>query len=74
MPVIFGPKYAKFKEARDLVQLRGAFSISNASGLNSLLNRFLTDGEALAEASTTAGDYIRRNIGATDRIFPQLFK
>jgi len=29
IPVIFGPKYQKFKEARDLLQVGGAFSITD---------------------------------------------
>ena len=33
VPLFFGPKYQKFKEARDLVELEGAFTLTNGEQL-----------------------------------------
>jgi len=38
-PVVFGPQYNKFQEARDLVNRKGAFSISSFHELMSSLNK-----------------------------------
>lgn len=64
VPVVFGPNYQKFREARELIALGGAFSISDDNELETLLNRLLT-GNA---AGQKAGNYVRENAGATDLI------
>lgn len=69
MPVIFGPRYSKFKEAVDLVSLGGAFSVSDSGELNKALDRLTTDSDALAASSRIAGGYIRDNLGATDTVY-----
>lgn len=69
MPVIFGPRYSKFKEAVDLVSLGGAFSVSDSGELNKVLDRLTTDSDALAASSRIAGGYIRDNLGATDTVY-----
>lgn len=38
IPVIFGPKYRKFKEAVSLIQEGGAFTIQNGNELNAILD------------------------------------
>ncbi len=71
LPVIFGPKYDKFKEAVDLVSLGGAFSISSRDEFEKLMDMMLETHER-EKAASIAGDYIRGNLGATDRIFEDL--
>lgn len=73
IPVIFGPTFAKFKEARDLVALGGAFTCANAEEVYSTLDRLHTDSDARSRAGKIAGDYIKSNIGASDRIFSEIF-
>jgi 3-deoxy-D-manno-octulosonic-acid transferase len=46
MPVIFGPKYDKFKEARDLVELKAGFSINNQEELNAVAGLLMKDDTA----------------------------
>lgn len=69
LPVIIGPRHEKFKEARDLIRLGGAFCVRTKEEAAHVLKRFITDPDALEKASETARDYIRRSIGATDRIW-----
>lgn len=73
IPVVFGPKYSKFKEAVDLIRLGGASAVTDAAGCAAVLDGYLADKAALREAGRKAGDYIRRNIGATDKIYNDLF-
>jgi len=67
-PVLFGPRHRKFHEAKELIQLGGAFSVSSYGKF--LLKFFeLTGNEAyLQETSLTARTYIERHLGATAQI------
>lgn len=72
IPVIFGPNHKKFKEAADLIALGGGFSCHNAAEVTATLNRLHTNPDALRTAGTAAGDYIKRNLGATDIIYKDI--
>ena len=74
IPVVFGPKYGKFKEARDLIALEGAFTVSGGDEYALVMNRLLSDGEYLKKHGVIAGGYIRVNLGATRRIYDAIFK
>ncbi|MBK8499762.1 MAG: 3-deoxy-D-manno-octulosonic acid transferase [Flavobacteriales bacterium] len=67
-PVIFGPNHRKFAEARGLIEAAGGFEVNNASELQDVLDRLLTDPAALAMASEAAARYVRNRVGATARI------
>lgn len=72
LPVIFGPRYGKFKEAVDLVERKGAFSIDSREAFEAVMDSMLDDGRR-AKAAKTAGDYVRSQLGATDAIYRDLF-
>ncbi|MDE6266887.1 MAG: 3-deoxy-D-manno-octulosonic acid transferase [Muribaculaceae bacterium] len=74
MPVIFGPTHKKFKEAADLIALGGGFSCHSAADVTATLDNLYTNRALLASSGKIAGDYIKRNIGATDVIYHDLFK
>ncbi|RYG23353.1 MAG: 3-deoxy-D-manno-octulosonic acid transferase, partial [Chitinophagaceae bacterium] len=67
-PVIFGPVYEKFREARDLVERGGAFSIKNALELEKLLDDLFEEETFLRRAGSLAGSYVQENRGATEMI------
>jgi len=71
LPVIFGPKYSKFKEAVDLVERKGAFSIDSREAFEAVMDGML-DNESHGVAARTAGDYVRSCLGATDAIYRDL--
>lgn len=73
-PVIFGPKYQKFKEAKDLVQLKGAFTIRNSEEFNSMASKLLFDHTFYNKTSIQCGDYVEDNLGATEKIFEEAFE
>ncbi|MFZ4726929.1 MAG: 3-deoxy-D-manno-octulosonic acid transferase, partial [Paludibacter sp.] len=68
VPVIFGPNYHKFREARDLIAIGGAFSISNYIILEAQIDRLLKD----TTAGKIAGEYVKNNTGATELIINSL--
>lgn len=72
IPVIFGPKYHKFKEAHDLIATRGGFSVADASQFSAKLDEFLTYKEALASAGENAGRLVKDHVGATEKILKEI--
>jgi len=74
LPVIFGPKYKKFKEAIDLIKKGGAFPVHNYEKLNTSLENLLKDPEKRAKASKTCTNFVEKNRGATDMIIKKIFK
>ena len=72
IPVIFGPKYQKFKEARDLLQVGGAFSITDEKTFESKMEELTTYRDLLEAAGAAAGDFVKSNIGATNRIIASI--
>lgn len=72
IPVIFGPKYHKFKEARDLIAAGGGFSISQAAAFDARMDEFLTYREALSAAGNSAHCMVQTCTGATGKILKQL--
>lgn len=73
MPVVFGPKYHKFKEAVDLIALGGGFVVTGKEECEKTLSLLSSDTAALETASKIAGKYIKDNLGATQKIYNDLF-
>lgn len=73
-PVVFGPVYEKFAEARELVELGGAFSIENALELEALLSGLLNNEDQLKTAGKICKEYVYRKRGATQMIMDHIYK
>jgi 3-deoxy-D-manno-octulosonic-acid transferase len=73
IPVIFGPDYKKFREAVDLIALKGAISFNSFETFSDIVDRLISDEEFYQRASETAGRYITDNTGATARILNEIF-
>ncbi len=74
LPVIFGPNHKKFKEALDLIDCGGGFSIAGKEDFNNLISRFFSNSESLAKAGKSAGDYCQSMLGATKVIMEDTVK
>ena len=72
IPVIFGPNYAKFREAYGLIAHGGGFSISHKTAFNQQMDLFTNDPSARMEAGEKAKTYILGNAGATRKIMQHL--
>lgn len=73
LPVIFGPKYQKFEEAKQLIQSGGGFTVADGDELVSSLQLLLEE-TTYANASQRAKEYITNNQGGTDKILAHLFQ
>lgn len=71
VPVVFGPSYQKFREARELIEEKGAFSICNFEELTKQLDSLFENNKT---AGKIAGDYVRKNTGATAEILKYINK
>ncbi|TDO19739.1 3-deoxy-D-manno-octulosonic acid transferase [Pedobacter duraquae] len=65
IPVIFGPNYQKFQEAKDLLNRKAALSISTATELKTAFDRLTED----PKSGQSAGTYVTESKGATDLIY-----
>ncbi len=74
IPVIFGPNYHKFREARELIALGGAFTIHNSGELTSVLEMFRFNRERYNISSQMSTNYVHNNTGATTIILNHVFK
>ncbi|UEG53648.1 3-deoxy-D-manno-octulosonic acid transferase [Mucilaginibacter daejeonensis] len=71
-PVIFGPNYQKFKEARDLVDLGGGFSISDAQQLKTIADQLINNDAHREQAGAIAKELVQRSKGATQIIMQNI--
>jgi 3-deoxy-D-manno-octulosonic-acid transferase len=68
VPVLFGPHYRRFREARELLIARGAVSVRSVEELHFNLRHFLLDEHARSTAGKHAAEYVRSQSGATGKI------
>ena len=73
IPVLFGPNYDKFKEAKELITCGGAFSVSSKADFSALMNNLLTYSEIIQSAGDKAKNYVFDNLGATQKIYEKIF-
>lgn len=72
LPIIHGPEYNKFKEARELVAAGASFPINTSEDAIALINKWDTDSVAYNQTKDAARNYVIINAGATDRILTYL--
>jgi len=73
-PVIFGPNYHKFQEAKDLIDLGGAFSISNEKDFIEIVDKLTSNENYRQKASQISRRYVQDKTGATAQIIEFLEK
>lgn len=64
MPVVFGPNYHKFKEAKELIACNGGFSITNHEEMEKVMKKVFDD----SSFGVKAGEYVKSKVGAADLI------
>lgn len=74
IPVLFGPKYGKFKEAVELVIYQGAFSVNNGEEFAERMQRLLSDEPFRKAVCSASGFYVSSRVGATERILPEIME
>lgn len=74
MPVAFGPKYRKFKEACDLIALGVGRSVKNEHELQAWFSELKGDADYLARLSAIAKLYVGQHRGTTEKIVQAIFQ
>lgn len=71
IPVIFGPNYKHFREAKGLIAAGAARSIKNGSELEASLETALDRHEQIG---AKAAEYVAAETGATEKIYKEIFE
>ena len=71
-PVVIGPVYEKYTEARGLVESGGAISVNGPLELESTLNLLFNNKEVLNKISVAAKEFVYKNKGATKKIIDHI--
>ena len=71
VPVIFGPNYQHFREAKGLITAGGARSVKNYPELEAALTTALEQHEEIGQKSA---DYVAAETGATEKIYEAILK
>ncbi len=67
LPIIVGPNYQKFTEAKDLIKLGGAFTISSVDDFQKTIT-LLNQPDVLKIASHISKNYVAAHTGASEKI------
>lgn len=68
VPVIFGPNFQKFQEAKDLIECGGGFSFTDETQYADICNKLFDNADSRKTASEAAKQYVLKNAGATEMI------
>jgi len=72
LPVIFGPRYQKFKEVRDVVEKQLGFSVINEEELREVANILIADEAYRDEVGKKIQAYVKANTGATQKFMEEI--
>ncbi|WP_161888586.1 3-deoxy-D-manno-octulosonic acid transferase [Pontibacter russatus] len=72
LPLFFGPRYDKFQEAKDLVELECAFPVKNASGLLQAFGKVHTTPGLRQRITENEKQYVKQQAGATAKIMADI--
>ena len=73
LPVMFGPKYDKFREAIELIQETGAASFDSFDKFCKIIDKWLSDDDFYLQSAKAAALYVANNKGATNKILNAIF-
>jgi 3-deoxy-D-manno-octulosonic-acid transferase len=74
IPIVIGIEYSKFKEAVDLVALKGCISVNNQPTFSSIFNKLKSNDDFRKETGNINDSYIKKNTGATIQIMGYINK
>ncbi|MFZ6051654.1 3-deoxy-D-manno-octulosonic acid transferase [Halocola ammonii] len=72
MPVLFGPNFDKFQEAKDLIKLGAARSVKSPEGIVHALKKLVQNSTEREKMGEISGNYVLRHKGATEKIVAYL--
>lgn len=74
IPVVIGKKYSGFKEAEDLVALKGVLSVKHQADFENIMSQLLTNSQFRNEVGAVNHNYIHSQGNASDIIMKYLAK
>ncbi len=72
IPVMFGPRYGKFREAVELISEKGAKSFESPEKFTDILDSWLDNENLYLESAKSSALYVERNTGATGHIMNEI--
>jgi 3-deoxy-D-manno-octulosonic-acid transferase len=72
LPVFMGPNSHKFNEAREMIELGGAFEVSKPDDLIKKVNKLLNDKTELSTAASISKTYVLNGCGATEIVMKRV--
>lgn len=73
VPILIGPNYKKFQEAKDLIQLGSCIVINNEADFINNLTELLTNDALRCELNYISSTFILSNKDATNKIYNHVF-
>lgn len=74
IPVLFGPRFDKFKEAHELIAAGAGLSFDSFEALRDLLHAFRADASLRQQAGQAASHYVKGNTGASEKVMQAIAK
>lgn len=68
IPIVIGKNYDGFPEAYALKEAKGLFSVATAAEHDEIMNKFIADREFCQQTGNYVAEFVRENIGATNKI------
>lgn len=72
VPILIGPQYTKFEEAKELVALGACIVVSNQAELNQELKTLYLDQNWATKKGTISKNFVKNKIGATNLVLKYL--
>ncbi len=72
VPILIGPHFDKFPEAKILQQLAGLYAVASQDQFDERLNKILNDDKFRAQTGMIAGHFVNSNTGATRAVIDYL--
>ena len=72
LPVIIGPIYQKFVEAKRLVELHYAFPVNDAAEARNVLEKLVNDNGTREELNLSIRTFMQQNTGATRKVMDRI--
>jgi len=69
LPIIFGPNYLKSAEAKELIEAKAAFSISDFEQLKTAALTLNNNTAVFNNAKSQSAQYVRQRLGGIDDIY-----
>lgn len=72
IPVMFGPRHEKFREAVGIIKENGGMTYDSFEKFSEILDNWLDDEALYLKTSKAASSYVKKNTGATELIMSEV--